>query len=221
MEDTAMEGVAALFDLDGVLVDSEGLYTGFWDDMSRDHRLPSPTFAHDIKGSTLKEILDIHFPDPQARAAIVEQIHKFENEAIYPIMPGVYRFVRSLREHGIRTAVVTSSDNVKMSCLCAQHPEFRGYFDDVIDGSQVTRSKPDPEGYIMAAKRLGCAIGNCYVFEDSYKGLEAGRRSGATVIGLATTYTRESIEGKADAVIDGFDGFTMEDMLGVVRAEAK
>jgi len=217
MKGNAKKNIAALFDLDGVLIDSETLYTAFWDKMGKLYRLPSPTFAYDIKGSTLKEILDKYFPDPQIRAGLVDQIHQFENEIIYPIMPGAYEFVNSLRAHGIKTAVVTSSDNVKMNYLYGQHPEFKAHFDVVIDGSQVTHSKPDPEGYLLAAERLGCDPHDCYVFEDSHKGLEAGRRSGATVIGTATTYPREIIAETADAVIGGFEEFRMEDMLKVSR----
>ena len=101
---------AALFDLDGVLIDSETLYTEFWERVGREHHLPSATFAHDIKGTTLSDILTTHFPDPEVRRDVDRMLHEFENEIVYPIFPGALEFVDKLREAGMKTAIVTSSD---------------------------------------------------------------------------------------------------------------
>ena len=84
---------AALFDLDGVLIDSETLYTGFWERVGREHHLPSATFAQDIKGTTLSDILTTHFPDPEVRRDVDRMLHEFENEIVYPIFPGALEFV--------------------------------------------------------------------------------------------------------------------------------
>ncbi len=70
---------AALFDLDGVLIDSETLYTKFWQRVGEIHHLPSPTFAYDIKGTTLNDILTTHFSDPQVQADINRLLHEFDN----------------------------------------------------------------------------------------------------------------------------------------------
>lgn len=203
----------ALFDLDGVLIDSETLYTKFWDEMGKTHELPSPTFAHDIKGMTLKRILDDHFPDSDVRADVVARLHDFEDNVYYPIFDGVAEFLAMLRENGVKTAVVTSSDDTKMNYLFRQHPDFRAMFDCLVTGSEVTKSKPDPEGYLLGADRIGIDIHDCVVFEDSYQGLEAGRRSGAVVIALDTTNPADTLTDKADLVISGFSGLTLEDLL--------
>ena len=81
----------------------------------------------------------------------------------------------------------------------------------------VVNSKPDPEGYLKAAEMVGCDISDCYVFEDSYQGVEAGLRSGATVIALATTNPAERLKEKAHEVIDDFTGFNVDKMLAVSR----
>lgn len=207
--------IGALFDLDGVLIDSETIYTQFWEGVGKKFALPSPTFAQDIKGTTLKDILDTYFADEPIRSGVIDMIHEFENRVQYPLFEGVYEFVDELRAHGIKTAVVTSSDAVKMGFLYDQHPDFKSHFDTIIDGSHVTRSKPDPEGYELAARTVGCDPCDCYVFEDSFLGLEAGHRAGATVIALATTNPHESLKDKAHAVIDGFAGFGVKDMLAI------
>lgn len=193
---------AALFDLDGVLIDSESSYTAFWDEIGKRFQLPSPTFAYDIKGCTLKDILDRHFPEKDKREELTHLIHSFEESMEYPIFDGVEPLLQILKLNGWKTAVVTSSDAVKMSHLNDKLPGFLNKFDVVVNGSMVKRSKPNPEGYLTAARLLGCNINECVVFEDSLQGLEAGRRSGAKTIALATTNPRNILTGKADYIFD-------------------
>lgn len=206
--------VAVLFDLDGVLIDTESLYSEFWAATGQEFGVPSPTFAADIKGTTLKSILN-YFPGDELKARVMQRIHDFEDTMQYRMFPGVGRFLKSLREAKIPTAIVTSSDEVKMACLYAQLPVLRDMVDVIIDASMVTRSKPDPQGYLLAAKKLGCDPYDCYVFEDSLQGLEAGRRAGATVIGLATTNSRDRVEPLCDYLLPSFDDITVEMLLSI------
>lgn len=204
-----------LFDLDGVLVDSEGEYSDFWGPMGRRFNVPSPTFAADIKGTTLGEIL-LSFPE-ESREGIVNELHEYEKSMKYPWLPGAKEFIEKLEAAGIPFAIVTSSDDVKMGYLFAAHPELRGKLAALVTGSMVKHSKPNPEGYLTGAHLIGVPVGDCYVFEDSLQGLEAGKRSGATVIGLATTNSREKLKGKAHKIIDDFAGFDVEKMCEVSR----
>ncbi len=205
-----MEYKAALFDLDGVLIDSETLYTGFWEKVGKTHHLPSPTFAQDIKGTTLNDILTTHFADPQVREDVNRMLHQFENEIVYPIFPGALEFVDSLRANGIKTVIVTSSDDKKMDFLFAQHPNFASHFDAIVTATDVHRSKPDPEPYQVGAKKAGCNPNECIVFEDSFQGLESGRSAGAYVVGLATTNSADSLQGKADRIVN-----SLAELIGV------
>jgi len=207
---------AVLFDLDGVLIDTEGLYTEFWAATGREFGISSPTFAHDIKGTTLKSILN-QFPGDELKARVMQRIHDFEDTMQYRMFDGVEDFLKSLKEAGIPTAIVTSSDEVKMACLFAQLPALRNMVDIVIDASMVTRSKPDPQGYLLAAGKLGCKPEDCYVFEDSLQGLEAGRRAGATVIGLATTNSEEQVAPLCDYLLPSFVDFSVEQLLYIDR----
>lgn len=199
---------AALFDLDGVLIDSETLYTRFWENVGKVHHLPSPTFAHDIKGTTLDDILTTHFPDPEVRASVDRLLHEFENEIVYPVFPGALEFVDSLRVKGIKTVIVTSSDNKKMDFLFAQHPGFASHFDAIVTAADVTRSKPDPQPYLIGAVKAGVQPCECVVFEDSFQGLESGRRAGCRVIGLSTTNSAEAIAPFCDEVIPSLESFS-------------
>ena len=211
-----MKKVGVLFDLDGVLIDSEGLYTKFWEDIELIYPTGVKNFPIVIKGNTLFKILDTYFPKT-IHKDIIDRVHQFEHNITYPIYDGVINFLKSLKEQGIPTAIVTSSDDVKMNALYKTHPSFRQYFDAVITGSDVTESKPHPQGYLMAADRIGCNPNECYVFEDSLQGLEAGISAGATVIGLTTNNPAETLKNKAHALIDSFVGFNINKMLVVKK----
>lgn len=205
-----MKRFGALFDLDGVLIDSESLYTIFWDDM--EHRFPTgdPDYAYNIKGKTLVSILT-NYPEEQ-RCEVVKALHEFEQSMVYPVMPGVYELLGKLRAAGASMAIVTSSDKVKMGYLYRQQPRFAELFDLIIDASMVTRSKPDPQGYLLAAEKLGLDPKDCLVFEDSMQGLQAGRASGARVIGMATTFPAERVAPLADVVLTTFEGVELSDL---------
>lgn len=205
---------AALFDLDGVLIDSEGIYYDFWANIDNMFPTGINDFAAFIKGNTLKRIMD-YFPNESERATIIRMLEEQERNMRYNIFDGAIDFLDELRHYGIPCAIVTSSNDDKMHKLFDQNPGFADYFDAVITDRQVTRSKPDPQGYILAAKKLGCQTKDCFVFEDSFSGLEAARRSGAIVIGLATTNTRESIKPLADIVINSFADFGVSRLLSV------
>lgn len=206
---------AALFDLDGVLIDSETLYTQFWAEVGKTHHLPSPTFAQDIKGTTLSDILETYFPSPEIRADVDRLLHEFENEIVYPVFPGALELVDRLRSRGIRTVIVTSSDSYKMQFLFRQHPDFRQHFDCVVSADDVTRSKPHPEPYLVGAAKAGCLPQEAVVIEDSFQGLESGRAAGAKVVALATTNPRESLSGKAHLVYDEINLVDIDELFAM------
>ncbi len=206
----------ALFDLDGVLIDTEGIYSEFWSRVGREYGVPYDDFSDRIKGTTLQQILGTYFA-PELHPELVRRLEQFEDTMEYRIFPGVADFLQQLSDHGIECAIVTSSNDEKMAHLWSQHPGLRRYFKAVITDGQVTRSKPDPEPYLKGAEALGCKPERCIVFEDSFNGLLSGRRAGATVIGLATTNPASQLAGKADLVIDNIEGFTYEQMQQACR----
>lgn len=204
--------VAALFDLDGVLVDSEPGYTAIWDHIVSIYPTGIENFALKIKGNTLSNILATYFPDEEMQRNVVRMIKEGEDTLPLPLFDGVQDFLFELRKAGIPAAIVTSSGDEKMERLFSIHPELRDFFDVVVTDSWVTRGKPDPECYLKAAEALGVEPENCYVFEDSYNGLKSGRAAGSHVIALATSNPRESLIELSDSVIDSFREFSVEDM---------
>lgn len=205
---------AALFDLDGVLIDTETLYTEFWDTLGHSYCAGIENFAQRIKGTTIADILTTYFPEEQ-HAEILETLQNFEANMKYRLFPGVEDFLRRIKDACIPAAIVTSSNDAKMERLWRQLPGFRQWFDAVITDSKVQRSKPDPQPYQVAAAELGVRPEDCCVFEDSFSGIESGRRAGAKVVGLATTNPAESLVGKADIVVPSLESLTVEQLQGL------
>lgn len=207
--------IGVLFDLDGVLIDSESLYTEFWSNIDRVYPTGIDNFAYKIKGNNLGRILSTYYPDNKIQKGIIDLINQFEEQIQYKIFPGVIEFLTELKNRSIPTALVTSSDKEKMKKLYLQHPDFKNFFNVIITGDMVSKSKPNPECFIKGATLLGINPQNCYVFEDSPSGIRAGLDSGAKVIALATTLLRQDINKDVQAIIDSFIDFDVEKMLTI------
>lgn len=195
---------AVLFDLDGVIVDTEGQYSLFWKQIGEEYMPGVPDFALAIKGRTLTQIYDTYFPDAADRAAITERLNAFERQMDFPYIAGAREFLEALQAQGVPTAIVTSSNCDKMACLYARHPEIKNLVTTVLTAEDARRSKPAPDCYLAAAERLGADISKCIVFEDSPNGLAAGRASGAFVIGVSTSLAAAEIEPLCDMYIEDF-----------------
>ena len=198
---------AVLFDLDGVIVDTEGQYSLFWKQIGEEYMPGMPDFALAIKGRTLTQIYDTYCPDAADRAAITERLNAFERQMDFPYIAGAREFLEALQAQGVPTAIATSSNCDKMACLYARHPEIKNLVTAVLTAEDARRSKPAPDCYLAAAERLGADISNCIVFEDSPSGLAAGRASGAFVIGVCTSLAAAEIEPLCDAYIEDFKEF--------------
>ena len=209
----AKETLAVLFDFDGVIMDTETQYTIFWDEQGWKY-LNRENYGKSIKGQTLKQIYEKDFAGmTDIQELISRDLGNFEENMSYEYIPGIEAFITDLRINGVKMAVVTSSTTEKMKNVYHAHPEFAGLFDEILTAERFTRSKPDPDCFLLGMKVFGSKPERTFVFEDSFHGLQAGRASGAITIGLATTNSRETIAGKADHIIDDFTGMTYEHLL--------
>lgn len=207
---------AVLFDLDGVLIDTEGQYSEFWSSFGQEVFPDIPDFALKVKGQTLSNIFNSFFPGDEAIQNYVEQkLLNFEASMDFPEVPGAFTFVDTLRRDGFKTAVVTSSNQNKMRSMRRCIPDFDSHFNHVFTAEDCARSKPFPDCYINAAHFFGLCTHQCFVFEDSLNGLQAAKHSGAKVIGLTTTNPPEIIAKFCSLTIPNFEGFTMEQILQI------
>lgn len=210
--------IAALFDFDGVVVDTEPQYSLFWDEKGEKYHPEIPEFGHHIKGQTLTQIYSQYFLHPEGlQSEITRELLEFETRMSFEFIPGVVDFMKELRRKGVKIAIVTSSNDQKMANAHRALPELKSMVDAIITADKVTHSKPHPECFLLGAETLQMPIDRCIVFEDSFHGLESGNRAGMKVIGLATTNPASSIADKASLVIPDFVDFTYEKMVTVLE----
>ncbi len=207
---------AALFDLDGVVTDTEPQYSRFWAAIGQRMLPHIPDFAARIKGQTLTFIMANYFPEAEQQRDVQAALDEYEEKMDYPLVEGALRFVESLRAAGIPAAVATSSNRAKMEQVYRRHPHLKPLFREILTAEDSENSKPAPDCYLNAARRLGVDIKDCVVFEDSFNGLRAARVSGAYVVGLTTSHPEADIAPMTDAVIPDFGMFTVGDMLSLL-----
>lgn len=210
--------IAALFDFDGVVMDTESQYTIYWNEVGRKYHPETENFGLIIKGQTLTQIYDRHFKGMDAvQAEITAGLNKFESKMKYEYVPGVAEFMKELRANGVKIAIVTSSNEKKMSNVYSVHPELKDLVDRILTAEMFTRSKPAPDCFLLGAQVFDTIPENCVVFEDSFHGLQAGTSAQMTVVGLSTTNPAEAIKDKCNLVISDFTNFTYQDMISLLE----
>lgn len=210
--------IAALFDFDGVVMDTESQYTLFWDEKGKKYHPEIPDFGHHIKGQTLTQLYEKYFLYPEElQPQITQELNEFETHMYFEYIPGVVDFMKELRKQGVKIAIVTSSNDKKMANAYRVHPELLELVDKILTADMFTHSKPHPECFLMGAEVFDVPIENCVVFEDSFHGLEAGNRAGMKVVGLSTTNPSSAIIDKASVVISDFVGFSYEKMIAILQ----
>lgn len=189
---------AFIFDMDGVLVDSNPTHKIALQQFCREHgfELTEQQLREKIYGRTNRDWLLNLFGDLPD-----ETIRKYawEKEALFrklyhDIAPlnGLLTFLKKMDAAGIPRAIATSAPRENVD-FTLEHTGIGPYFKTILDDSFVTKGKPDPEIYLKSAAALGIAPEKCVVFEDSLSGVKAGKAAGCKVVGLTTTHTDEEL----------------------------
>jgi HAD superfamily hydrolase (TIGR01509 family) len=205
---------AALFDLDGVVFDTEPQYTEFWGSQCRLYHPERPGLEQEIKGSTLTQIYDRWFSGDleSEQPVITRRLDAFEAQMRYEYIAGFEQLIADLHAHGVKTAVVTSSNQPKMESVYRAQPQFKQLFDAILTSEDFEHSKPHPDCYLKAAARFNVEPSECIVFEDSFNGLKSGRAAGMKVVGLATTNPADSIAPLSDIQITDYQHTTYQSL---------
>lgn len=208
-----MSNFSVLLDMDGVMLNTEPLYDKFWEEAAVRYNISIPNFARVIKGTTLPNILKQYFSEYSQEEInqLIKDVDDCEANMIFDEIPGSIDFVKTLKEAGVKVGLVTSSTSRKMVEVNKQR-EFDLLFDTIITAEHVTHGKPNPECFLIGARNLGGDPKNCFVFEDSHAGIQAGTAAGMRVIGLSTTLGEEAIKDKCLKVIPDFKNITIEDL---------
>jgi beta-phosphoglucomutase family hydrolase len=216
---------AALFDMDGVLVNNTDYHINAWIKFADNHgyKLSKEQYVDNINGRVSADAMAYLFQ----RAIQADELDLFTEakEGTYRELyrphlaptPGLVEFLQALKADNVRMAVGTSAPVSNLG-FTLDGLAIRSYFDAIVDSSMVRHGKPNPEIYLTAAERVGIPPARCIVFEDALAGIEAGLRAGMVVVALATTHTHEELATTgASLIIDDFTGLAVSTIRQLIE----
>lgn len=204
---------AVIFDMDGVLVDNRDIHIEAFQILFRQLGLEA-TYEQILMtfGMVNTEIIDTLFGKGTFTPEEVEKMG-IEKEIIYRDIfskkiqpaPGLIPLLEGLKSRGTKIAVGSSGPRVNVEFVLDRCGIAR-YFGAIADGNMISKGKPDPEVFLLAAQLLDKSPEECIVFEDALVGIEAGKRAGMTVIAMETTFPASVLEGSGyDLLIRSFN----------------
>lgn len=214
--------LAVLFDMDGVIVDSNPYHKLAFEAFLKRHNvyLTDDELKTRVYGRTNPEIMRFIFKEDfttqkgeewaDEKEAIFRELYK----EVSPVK-GLVSFLQTLKSHKIKTAVGTSAPKLNLDFIL-EKTGLRQYFDALLHSSDVQHGKPHPEIYLKAATQLNTAPSRCIVIEDSLSGVKAGLNAGMKVIAITTTHTGPELSN-AHLVIENFEGLTLEILLSLLQ----
>ena len=214
---------AFLFDLDGVIVDTAIYHYQAWKRLANELGFDiSEEFNERLKGVSRTESLDIilahgglTLPDEE-KTELAARKNEWYLELVSrmtsdDILPGVAKFFSQVRKAGLLTALGSVSKNAP---LILERIGMTQAFEAIIDGSKITKGKPDPEVFTKGAAELEVSAAECVVFEDAIAGVEAGKRGGMFVVGLGSP----DVLKQADLVAPSLNALTVEEVLAACQS---
>lgn len=209
MKDTI---TAVLFDMDGLVLDTEKLYTRFWQEaacacgypMTKEQALGMRSLN---RGAGLSKMQSYFGPDVDydfIRQKRIELMDTFVEKEGVTLKPGIHELLAFLKERGIKTAIATSSP-MERTVLYLTSVGLQNSFDELVSGYMVERGKPEPDIYLYAAEKLGVKPEECMVLEDSPAGILAAHRAGCMPVMIPDQdepdeETRKLLYAKADSL---------------------
>lgn len=209
--------VAFLFDMDGVIVDSNPTHTVALKQFCKQHgfELTEQQLREKIYGRANKDWIPNLFGNIEPElvkkyAEEKEALFRSLYDDIVPV-PGLIDFLEQLDAASIKRAIATSAPRANVDFTLTK-TETEQYFPIILDEAFVTTGKPHPEIYLKSAAAVGMAPSRCIVIEDSISGVTAGKAAGCKVIGITTTHSPEELEG-VDMTIADFVGLDVEKVI--------
>jgi HAD superfamily hydrolase (TIGR01509 family) len=217
--------IGAIFDWDGVIIDSSAAHEQSWYLLAAAEKRVLPP-GHFKAGFGRKNQFIIPnilqwATDPAEIERIGRRKEEFYREILQTTgiqaLPGVRALLAGLRAAGVPCVVGSSTPrrNIDHVMTLAQ---LHGFFADIVSAEDVAHGKPNPEVFLKAAAKINCAPARCVVFEDAFVGLEAARAGGFKSIGVGTTNSVESLQGKCDRVVYRLDELDAADVTALISS---
>lgn len=209
--------IAVLWDMDGVIVDTAPYHFAAWQQIfeKRGVKFTRAEFKRSFgrrNETIIPDILDKNISGAEIAAIAKEKeavFRRLGRNKIKPF-PGAVNLIKHLAERHVKMALVSSTParNIEVILNCLG---IGGFFKTIISGEDVTNGKPDPEGFLLAAERLGIMPGNCVVIEDSTAGVSAAKRAGMHCVAITNTCPRSKLVS-ADLIIDSLETIDVDDL---------
>lgn len=215
--------MGALFDWDGVVIDSSAQHEESWELLAVEIGKALPA-DHFVRGFGMKN--QVIIPHILGWTQDPDEIHEYSlrKEFLYreivrqrgiEPLPGVTALLHLLRDRGVPCSVASSTHRENIETIF-DAIGLRDYFQAVVTAEDVAHGKPDPEVFLKGAGKIGCRPEHCVVFEDALVGIEAGLAAGAKVIAVATTNDIKQL-GRADLAVHSLQQVDWELFSGLFR----
>ena len=182
-----MERKGAIFDMDGLLFDTERVYQQTWHEIADERGvILGSGFVKDISGTNgarMRQVVEDYYQVSDGTGIIEDCMRRIREKLSrqVPMKKGVLEILEFFRENKVPIAVASSSATEQIVSNL-ETAGIREYFSEIVSGTEVKRGKPAPDIFLLAAEKISCKPGDCYVFEDSENGIKAGYAAGCRTV---------------------------------------
>lgn len=217
-----MKHEAVIFDIDGTLIDNNSFHLKAWQQFYKDRNrtLTEEEYKKHFNGKTNTDVLAHVFQ--HSLSAKESDRYTNEKEDLYrkiyaphiaPIK-GLLYLLGEIDSAGIPMAIATSGIKVNIDYMF-KHLPIEHYFKTVVYSKHIKKGKPDPEIYLLTARKLNVHPENCVVFEDSVAGVQSAKLAGMKVIAITTTHTKDELT-LADQIINDYEDVSLRDIYALL-----
>ncbi len=208
---------AVIWDMDGVIADTAPYHLRAWQQVFRKRGVSftEEDFRRNFgqrNDTIVRNTLGQGTPQSEIDAITTEKESSFRNRVRQRIkpLPGAINLIKSLAEHGFEVALASSApiENIQ---LITTGLGINGYFQAIVSGRDVTEGKPSPQGFLLAAQKLGVKPKNCIVIEDAVAGVSAAKKAGMHCLAITNTHPRTSLT-EADVIADTLEEISADDL---------
>lgn len=221
---------AVIFDMDGVLVDSNPFHLEKWIDLLKENKvpfnpqeLPMQILGH-RNDTAFRHFFGPEITNEESRRLSDELEERFRS-AFAPHakpLPGLSALIAECEKSGVPMAVASSAMAKNVEFI-VDVLHFRPFFRCLVSGDEVAHPKPDPEIYLKTARKLGVEPADCVAFEDSHVGIEAAKRAGMKCVAIASTFPPDDLRAqtRADLVVRSFEELNLPRLRGLFENQDK
>jgi len=223
MTDSRLEAV--LWDLDGVIADTGIYHYQAWQDVfgKRGVTFTEEQFMRHFgqrHDTIIRTALGSNISAEEFNAITSEKQENYRRRVVNNIrpLPGAVELIRSLNQHGIKTAIASSAppENIE---IIIRGLGIEDCFQAIARGTDVAEGKPNPEVFLLAAEKLGVEPGSCVVIEDAIAGVAAARKAGMKCVAVTNSHPRNSLK-QADLIVDTLEDLSVSDLVKLFNPSA-